>query len=262
MPISLQLKTATETLAEHTANNEAYLAWRHQYAQGDYYEITVDHAPCFIVARLDGALPESLVYLTKPTWQYQIPFNTQRESPYPDGAFIGQHHYASVRLATPAEIGGDRNLAVNAHDQHAATSVFPHAFANAETRNEAAFFAKNAIDGVLANAAHGNYPFASWGVAMRDDAQFTLEFGRPVVIDQVVLYLRADYPHDSYWTNATLIGSDNSRQTLTLHKTAAPQVYAFAPRTVEWLRLQQLVKVPDSSTFPALTQIQVFGHER
>ena len=37
------------------------------------------------------------------------------------------------------------------------------------------------------------------------------------------LTLRADFPHDSYWTQATVAFDDGSREVLQLTKTAAPQ---------------------------------------
>lgn len=259
--IQLTLHSKQAVLAQADDEGHAHLAWCQQYAAGDYYEVTVAHAPCFVVVQLDGSLAPALLYLQTATWRFAVPQNTQREWPYPEAAFAGMRHYASVRYAQPAELKAPRNLAVNTHDQRAASGAFPHASANAETRGELVFFAKNAIDGIAANESHGNYPFQSWGVDMRDDAEWTLAFGRPVTIDTLALTLRADYPHDSYWTQATVAFADGSHERLTLAKTAAEQRVTFAPRTVEWLRLERLVKAPDSSTFPALTQLAVFGTE-
>lgn len=44
--------------------------------------------------------------------------------------------------------GSCRNLAKNVMDQHGETNCYPHASANVETRGEAVFAARNAIDGV------------------------------------------------------------------------------------------------------------------
>ena len=89
----------------------------------------------------------------------------------------------------------------------------------------------------------------------------TIEFGRPVTVDELRLTLRADFPHDSYWTQATVAFDDGSREVLQLTKTAAPQVFALAPRTVQSLKLFELKKAADASPFPALTQIEVWGTE-
>lgn len=87
----------------------------------------------------------------------------------------------------------------------------------------------------------------------------TIEFGRPVTVDELRLTLRADFPHDSYWTQATVAFDDGSREVLQLTKTAAPQVFALAPRTVQSLKLFELKKAANASPFPALTQIEVWG---
>lgn len=59
------------------------------------------------------------------------------------------------------------------------------------------FAARNAIDGVVANDSHGRWPYESWGINMQDDAELTLDFGRAVDFDRIVLYTRADFPHDN-----------------------------------------------------------------
>ena len=78
-------------------------------------------------------------------------------------------------------------------------------------------------------------------------------------IDRVVLYTRADFPHDSWWTNATLTFSDGSTMELPMEKSALPHEFEFEPREVEWLELSKLIKSDDPSPFPALSQIEVYG---
>ena len=138
---------------------------------------------------------------------------------------------------------------------------YPHASANVETRGEAVFAARNAIDGTVAVSSHGRWPFASWGINIQDDAELTLDFGRPVTIDELRLTLRADFPHDAWWTQATVEFDDGSREVLELKKSAAPQCFAIAPRTVKSLKLFELIKAEDPSPFPALTQIEAWGVE-
>ena len=130
-----------------------------------------------------------------------------------------------------------------------------------ETRGEAVFAARNAVDGIYENDAHGTWPYQSWGINRDPNAALTIEFGRSVTVDELRLTLRADFPHDSYWTQATVAFDDGSREVLQLTKTAAPQVFALAPRTVQSLKLFELKKADDASPFPALTQIEVWGTE-
>ena len=128
-------------------------------------------------------------------------------------------------------------------------------------RDEFKLIHTNAIDGLFMNHSHGTWPYQSWGINRDPNAALTLFFGRTVVIDELRLTLRADFPHDSWWTQATVEFSDGSREVLTLQKLAAPQAFAIQPRQVEWLILKELVKAPDPSPFPALTQLEVFGTE-
>lgn len=73
--------------------------------------------------------------------------------------------------------------------------------------------------------------------------------------------LRADFPHDSWWEEAVVEFSDGSRETLHFEKAGTPQSFPIEPRKIEWLVLKELKKAADSSPFPALTQIEVFGTE-
>lgn len=244
-----------------TPGASAYLVFQHGYKRGDYYQVEVDKAPAYLVVQLDSALSPALIYITEKTWRYSIPFNDQREWPYPDGAFTEHRHYASVRFATADEIHARRNLAVNSHDLRGADNAFPHASANAETRGEYVFFARNAIDGYVANESHGNFPFQSWGIDQREDAELTVDFGRPVRIDTLILTLRADYPHDTYWTAGTAVFSDGSQLPLKMAKTAAPQSYSFEAKTVTWVRLTDLKRALGTEFFPALTELAVIGQD-
>jgi len=258
--IKLQLfDQQQKVLKERTADQATYLDYHAQYAIGDAYQVVVDQVPAYISVQLDAALAPALLYVTANNWTYTLPFNLQRDWPYPDGTFVGKNHYATARYATPTEIQTYRNLAVNSHDQPQIADVFPHVTANAETRGEMVFYAKNAIDGMVANESHGNYPYQSWGINQQDDAELMLDFGREVQIDQLGIVLRADYPHDSYWTEMTIQFSDDSQEVVHLQKVAEKQLFKFAERTISSLKLTKLIKDRDSSTFPALTEIEVYG---
>ena len=130
-----------------------------------------------------------------------------------------------------------------------------------ETRGEAVFAARNAIDGLYENDAHGTWPYQSWGINRDPNAALTLDFGRTVLLDELRLTLRADFPHDSWWTQATVEFDDGSREVLDLQKTAAPQIFSIESRTVKSLKLFELKKADDPSPFPALTQIEAWGTE-
>lgn len=259
--IKLTLLDDKDNVLKQSENAEkVFLDPHHPYALGDRVRVSVESAPVYIVVQLDSALSPALIYLTKKDWEYKIPFNIQREWPYPDGAFLGKAHYLRARYATDGEISEYRNIAVNSHDQHDSQSeAFPHATANAETRGESVFYAKNAIDGMLANESHGNYPYQSWGINAQDDAEIKIDFGRKVTMDKVGLVLRADYPHDSHWIEATLEFSNGDKEIIYPKKTKEEQFFGFQERTVSWIKLTKLIKDKDMSTFPALTEFEVFG---
>lgn len=86
----------------------------------------------------------------------------------------------------------------------------------------------------------------------------TVSFGDPVVADELRLYLRADFPHDSWWRKAEAALSDGSRLALHLEKTGRRQTFALGGRVITWIRLEHLVQAAEPG-FPALSQIEVWG---
>ena len=209
--------------------------------------------------QVDDALGASMCYLTEDA-VYQIPFG-EKKTVYSPKSFSGNVHYLFTRVAEPEEVRRYRNLALNPADQHEAAGCYPHASANVETRGESVFAARNAIDGIFANHDHGRWPYQSWGINRDPNAEMKVEFGRKVRVDCVRVCLRADFPHDSYWTEGTVSFSDGSREVLRFEKTDKPQTFRIQPRTIEWLTFGRLIKVPDESPFPALTQLEVYGND-
>ena len=152
-----------------------------------------------------------------------------------------------------------RNLALNSNDTQGGATCYPHASSNSEYKSMPCFAARNAIDGQCENRGHGRkYP--SWGPHKRTDLWWKLEFGRPVAIDKVVLFIRADFPHDDYWRSATIEFSDGSQEPISLEKTASRQEFSFKKRTVTWLRLTDLVEELPLD-WCALTEVEVWGRD-
>lgn len=230
-----------------------------EYCEGDSILIEYAGKPLYIWLQLDDALGKSLVYLTG-NMRYMIPFGEKRINLSPK-AFLGKQHLLHIKKAKEFEVKAYRNLALNVNDFHENETCFPHASANVETRGEAVFAAKNAIDGVTANECHGAWPYASWGINRNPDAKLRLDFGREVEVDRLVIYLRADFPHDNWWERAAVTFSDESSMTLSLKKTGLGQEFTFEKKKIKWLELSQLIQAKDPSPFPALTQIEVYGTE-
>ncbi|WP_069998963.1 carbohydrate-binding protein [Cellulosilyticum sp. I15G10I2] len=231
-----------------------------EYEEGDHIKISSSKYPAYVAIQVDEALGEALVYMTGEI-KYYIPVKEKRGS-YSPKTFCGNLHLITARGATKEEIYAYRNLAKNVMDQHENLSSYPHALANVETRGEAVFAARNAIDGVKMNLSHGEWPYQSWGINRQDDAQFTLDFGRTVVVNKLVLYTRADFPHDNWWRQVTVSFSDGTSLVWYMEKSALPHVKVIADKEITQLSLSDLIKADDPSPFPALTQIEVYGVEK
>ena len=247
------------TLSVARGEDEAALVYTKEYEEGDEIIFEISPKNAFYELMADDALGAATVYVTGDV-HYRIPFG-ERKISYSPKTFSGNRHLITAKLADMTCFGSCRNLAKNVMDQHGETNCYPHASANVETRGELVFAACNAIDGFYENTSHGMWPYQSWGINRNPNATMLLEFGRPVLLDELRLTLRADFPHDSWWTSATVTFSDDSTEVLNLGKSCQPQRFPIKPRCVEWLRLEQLIKANDDSPFPALTQIEAWGTE-
>lgn len=230
-----------------------------EYEEGDFIAFETSEKNIHLFLQVDDALGASFCYVTDNVY-YHIPFGEKRIS-YSPKAFYGNRHYLYARVATEEEVKLYRNLALNVNDQHGDTKCYPHAFANVETRGEAVFAARNAIDGVRENRSHGEWPYESWGINRNPDAEMTVDFGREVEADKVVLVTRADFPHDSWWTQVTLEFSDGSSIDWKLEKSVLPHTLTFDKKKISWVKLCKLIKAEDESPFPALTQMEVYGRD-
>ena len=237
------------------------LAWDGEYRKGDVIEFSGLVPGNFYMVKVDAAIDWALVLIEQETVLFPVPFYEKKTS-YNPLAFSGNRHIVCIRKAYDFEVSSYRNIALNPFDQHEIAGVYPHASANVETRGEAVFAARNAIDGCVATLSHGEWPYESWGINRQDDAEFMLDFGRKVDFDKIVLYTRADFPHDNWWVEATFEFSDGSKSVVTMDKKVAKaHVFNIKKEGITWLKLGKLIKADDPSPFPALTQIEVFGTE-
>lgn len=245
------------TLAEKQGDNEVNLVYLAEYQEGDCIIVEAEDCPNYFHMQLDDAKGSSLVYLTGAV-RYIIPFGEKRVNTSPK-VFSGNRHVISVRKVLEEEKLNYRNLSENVWDQHGEVNCYPHASANVETRGESVFAALNAIDGVTVSESHGAWPYESWGINRRDDATWKLEFGRPIDMDKLVVYTRADFPHDNWWEKMSVTFSDGSIEVLELTKGGEAQVFEMKKNKIEWLEIGELIKADDPSPFPALSQLQVYG---
>ena len=233
-----------------------------EYEEGDKIRIESPDTE-FVKMKLDETMAESIVYLPDSVFEFTVPFGNERRFCYGKVAFGGSDHRIVCKEPTEDEIYSEREISLNSHDRHNIPKYFPHATANFVTREDPCFFERNAIDGICENRGHGSYPYHSWGGGLREDLEYEVQFGRAVSVNSVTIFLRADFPHDTYWKEAVLEFSDKSSIPLTLLGTADGQKFDFEPRETEFVRLTgfKQQRLEDGSlSFAALSQIQIFGN--
>ena len=232
-----------------------------EYEPGDKFRIELCDGS-FVKLKLDPTLAESIVYVPDGTFEFLVPFDRERKACYAPGAWDGDDHRIVVAEPTDAEIYDDRLISLNSHDRHNVPKYYPHAVANFVTREEPCFFERNAIDGVIDNSNHGDFPYHSWGGGLREDLEFEVHFGQDVEVSEVVIFLRADFPHDTYWKECDVEFSDGTLVHANFIKTADGQKVSFEPKTTEMVKLTgfKQQRLEDGSlSFAALTQIEVYG---
>lgn len=253
------LDSEMNTKAVAKGTDEVRLVYTQAYVPGDRIILETSEKDIYVWLQMDDALGRALVYITGNV-EYIIPFGEKRINLSPK-VFYGNRHFLYVRIARKYDIGVYRNLALNVYDQHQIKDCYPHAEANVETRGEMVFVAQNAIDGVVANDSHGEWPYQSWGIDRRNDARIRIDFGRMVEVDRIILYTRADFPHDNWWKSVQFTFSDESELEMKMEKSALPHEITFPARRICWLEMHHMIKSEEPSPFPALTQIEVYGKE-
>ncbi len=231
------------------------------YELGDKIRIELADGE-FVKLKLDETLAESIVYVPDGVFEFSVPFDYERDACYGRSAFAGDSHRLMCSEPREAEIYCEREISLNSHDRHKVAKYFPHATANFVTREDPCFFERNAIDGVTDTAGHGIYPHHSWGGGLREDLEFEVHFGYPVEVSSVTVFLRADFPHDTYWREAELEFSDGSKVPLSLEGIGSGQHFEFDKRMTEFVKLAgfKQQRLEDGSlSFAALTELQIFG---
>ena len=257
-----------KALASAEGAERVHLVYEPAYRPGDAVRLEVGHPGHYLV-RLEDTLPPTAVYLSGTQAEFSIPFGVDRAC-FSPRSFVGKRHFLEV-MALPSEKALEyRNLALNPHDTAANRGIFPHMTTNVtypdSLRNKifpdrGLFAPRNVIDGILANESHRLYPHQSWGINRDPNAMLTCDFGRPVDIDCIKLAIRGEFPHDSWWVQATVAFSDGSEEHLTIAKTLELQSFEIHVTGVTSLSLCKLIKADDPSLFPALSLLEVWGRD-
>lgn len=242
-------------------SDEVMLGFRGAYEPGDILRICCDELEAHLVMRLDVCLAESRVLLRGGCFEFPIPDSNELCAYGKGWAFADERHWAYVRREDSREAGAWHDLALNAHDRRISLDerpvLFPHASTNVVCENPQ-FWARNAIDGVIETFSHGSWPHESWGVNGTADAWLRVEFGEMVEAHELRLYLRTDFPHDSWWRQARVELSDGADIALALEKGGHRQTFDLGRRRIEWLRLYGLERASEDG-FCALSALQVWG---
>lgn len=262
MQLSLKIKNTDGTVQAESSNTDfVNLVYTEEYHPGDSIVLSVFKAYSYLVIQLDDVMNPAFIYMKGTEYTFVIPFGENRVS-YNSKAFTGNIHLLKARFATEAEINVNKNIALNEYDCHGNNCCFPHVSANVETRGESVFAARNAIDGNTANDSHGPWPYESWGINMNTDAEIIVEFGRSVEINEIVLFTRADFPHDNWWKQATFTFSDGSSKSVSMEKSEQSHSFKIEKKQVSWVKMGNMIKDENNpSPFPALSQIEVYGTE-
>ncbi len=249
-----------QIVKEAVANENCELIFEEKYPEGAYYIIESDMK--YLNVDIDKYVHASIIYMPNGQMKYKIPEGEKLTAYHPE-SFKGIHHHVRVTEVKKETLEQRRNVALNGYDIRNATGYYPHSDANVMTRDEAVFESRNAIDGYTDNQGHGIFPYQSWGGGLRDDLEFELYFGRPVLIDEVIITLRADYvdDHDIHWESAIIEFSDGECLPINMVKTTESQSFKIEQKEVEWIKLNHLQR-EKSSAFSALSQIEVMGKEK
>ncbi len=234
------------------------IAWYGSYEPGDVVIVEAKEGS-FVRIQIDALISPAFIYLKSGVFRFALPFGRAKE-PYPPEAFTGVVHMLSA-MYTRKDAGG-RLISENPLDVRGESGAYPHCTATAETRGEDIFAARNAIDGVIITSGHGYWPYTSWGTGGDKDARIDLFFGRRVLIEELCLFLRADFPHDGYFKSGIVSFDGERERRIELKKTGACQTFCFdEPVEAERISLGGLkIDENEPSPFAALTQLQVFGN--
>ncbi len=227
-----------------------------EFSQGDKIVVELTDTE-YISVKLDATMKETIVYVPEKTFEFSIPYGNLMQG-FDNKAFTGTKHVLVVK-EVEEEAYERRNVALNPYDSPDNLKSFPHAKANFVTRGDPCFFERNAIDGVTDNEGHGEYPFHSWAGGAREDLDYVIYFGTKVLVDEVCVYLRADFPHDTYWKSFDIEFSDKSRVPLSFEMTSKGQSTKFKERETEYIRITNFKQISEPLSWAALSQIEVYG---
>lgn len=232
------------------------ITYEKEYQEGDKIVIRKKDTE-YIALKLDDCLAESIVFSESSTLEFEIPFGNLKRG-YDKDAFSGKSHHIRAYEPNDEVKYGYRNIALNSCDRRGQKRYFPHAYANLVTREDVCFFERNAIDGVKENKGHGDYPYHSWAGGAREDLEYYIDFGTNVEIEKIVFYLRADFPHDTYWKAVDVEFDNGTRETANFIETHEGQELVLSDKKItREIHLTNFKQAVFPFSWAALSQIEV-----
>ncbi|MBC8378107.1 MAG: discoidin domain-containing protein [Planctomycetes bacterium] len=235
-----------------------------KYVKGDRIVVT---GAKNLAVKVDEHFAETLLFAPKGKVDFPIPLwpvgKYAKKYPHPPKAFQGEKHVIAARVPTAREIAAYRNLAVNPMDPRGKSPAYPHASSNSEWGEAAVFSAKTAIDGfVEATGDHHSWPRQSWGPYLpggkHPEPELTIDFGRPVEIDKLVIVGRYNVRQGGYWKEATVEFSDGSKVTIKPEYNGKRQEFPTKKRVVTSMKFTKLVpNIPKK--YAAFVEVEAWG---
>ncbi len=255
--INLKIVGAKQNEKLNISANVIDTVYNDGFEKGDKIVIALKDIQ-YVAMKLDDTMEEAFVYCPNKWFEFEVPFGEEKVCFNPE-SFLGTNQRIKVREITNEEFYSSRKISLNPYDRQGSKN-FPHARANFVTRNSPHFYERNAIDGVSENKGHGEYPYHSWAGGAREDLEYYLDFGAEVEIDKIDFYLRADFPHDTYWKSLDIEFSDGCIANMQFEGIADAQSITFEKKRTKTIHLTNFKQVSTPLSWAALSQIEVFGN--
>ncbi|MDP6544112.1 MAG: discoidin domain-containing protein [Phycisphaerae bacterium] len=235
-----------------------------KYVKGDRIVVT---GAKDLAVKVDEHYAEAILFAPKAKVDFPIPLwpvgKYAKKYPHPPKAFQGAKHVITARVPTAKEIQAYRNLAVNPMDPRGKSTAYPHASSPSEWGEAAVFSAKTAIDGfVEATGDHHSWPRQSWGPYLpggkNPPQELTIDFGRPVEIDKLVVVGRYNTRQGGYWKEATVEFSDGSKVTIKPEYNGKRQEFPIKKRVVTSMKITKLV-INKAKKYAAFVEVEAWG---
>jgi len=260
--ITIALVDADNAVVKESASGKLEVS--RTYVKGDRIVIT---GAKHLAVKADQHYAETILFAPRSRVDFPIPLwpkgKYPRNYPHPPKAFQGERHVITARAATAREIGAYRNVALNPMDVRGKSVAYPHASSNSEWGEAAVFSAKTAIDGfVEATGDHHKWPRQSWGPYLpgpkHPKPELTIEFGRPVEIDKLVVVVRYNVRQGNHWKEATIEFSDGSTAKITPRYNGGRQAFPITRRVVTSMKITGLVSAKPGK-YAAFVEVEAWG---